>query len=116
MQKKSPHLPLFILLAISLLIGIFTFQDYGMTWDEGLYYQYGEAIGYAYSIPERLSEDYDINRAYGPSAGDHRNRGPAYLLFARLPVNALHALTNIEKVALWHLLNFITFLIGIFYL
>ncbi|MBT7070582.1 MAG: hypothetical protein HN855_13710 [Anaerolineae bacterium] len=116
MSIKSRHLPIFILLIISLLIGIFTFQDYGMTWDEYLYYQYADSIGYAYSIPERMSEDYDINLAYGPSAGDHRNRGPAYLLIARIPVNTLHALTDIDKVALWHLMNFITFLLGVFYL
>ena len=116
MSPKTQHYPIFILLALSLLIGIFTFQDYGMTWDENLYYQYGEAIGYAYSIPERLNEDYDLDRAYGPSVGDHRNRGPAYLLIARIPVNALNSLTNIDKVALWHLMNFITYLIGIFYL
>jgi len=87
-----------------------------MTWDEGLYYGYGEAIGYAYSIRERLSDDFDINRAYGPSIGDHRNRGPAYLLFARIPVKILHAVTGVDIVALWHLINFITFLIGVFYL
>ena len=115
MSIKPQHFPILILLVISLLVGIFTFQDYGMTWDEGLYYGYGEAIGYAYSIPERLSGDFDLNRAYGPSIGDHRNRGPAYLLFARIPVNALHALTDVDKVALWHLMNFITFLIGILY-
>jgi len=113
---KSQHTPIFLLLLISLLVGIFTFQDYGMTWDEGLYYGYGEAIGYAYSIPERLSDDFDINRAYGPSISDHRNRGPAYLLFSRIPVKILHAVTGVDIVALWHLINFITFLIGVFYL
>lgn len=116
MSIKSPHLPILILLLISLLIGIFTFQDYGMTWDERLYYEYAEAIGYAYSIPDRLSGDFDINRAYGPSVGDHRNRGPAYLLLVRGEVNLLHALTGIDKVALWHLMNLIVFLIGIFFL
>ena len=116
MQKNSKHLPILILLALCLIIGVFTFQDYGMTWDESLYYGYGEAIGYAYSIPEHLSGNFDINLAYGPSRNDHRNRGPAYLLIARLPVNALHALTGIDKVALWHLMNFITYLIGVFYL
>ena len=116
MTSKNQHIPLILLLALSLLIGIFTFQDYGMTWDEELYYQYGEAIGYAYSIPERLSGDYDLNLAYGPSPDDHRNRGPVYLLIMRVPVNALHALTKIDKVALWHLMNFITYLLGVFYL
>ena len=115
MNSKSPHFPLFILLSISLLVGIFTFQNYGMTWDESLYYGYGESIGYAYSIPARLSGDFDINLAYGPSIGDHRNRGPAYLLATRLPVLALNAVTGISKVDLWHLMNFITYLIGILY-
>ena len=115
MTLKSQHFPIFILLIISLLIGVFTFQDYGMTWDEGLYYGYGESIGYAYSIPARLSGDFDISRAYGPSIGDHRNRGPAYLLASRLPVLALNAITGVEKVDLWHLMNFITFLVGILY-
>lgn len=113
---KSQHTLIFLLLLISLSIGVFTFQDYGMTWDEGLYYGYGEAIGYAYSIPERLSDDFDINRAYGPSIGDHRNRGPAYLLFARIPVNFLYSLTGLDIVTLWHLINFITYLIGVYYL
>ena len=55
MALKKEHLPIVVILLISLVIGIFTFQDYGMTWDEYLYYQYGEAIGYAYSIPTRLN-------------------------------------------------------------
>jgi hypothetical protein len=115
MRLNKEHLPLLVLLLVSLLIGVFTFQDYGMTWDERLYYEYGEAIGYAYSVPARLSEDFDINRAYGPSVGDHRNRGPAYLLAARIPVNTLHALTGVDKIDLWHLINFITYLLGVFY-
>jgi hypothetical protein len=61
MFSKPQHYPILILLTLSLFVGAFTFQDYGMTWDEGLYYGYGEAIGYAYSIPERLSGDFDIN-------------------------------------------------------
>jgi len=82
-RKKSPTL---ILLAISLLVGAFTFQDYGMAWDEYLYYGYADAIGYAYSIPAHLSPDFDLDRAYGPSVGDHQNHGPGYILFARLGV------------------------------
>ncbi len=63
-----------------------------------------------------MSGDFDIKRAYGPSAGDHRNRGPAYLLLARGPVHLMQALTGMDKAALWHLMNFITFLIGVFFL
>jgi len=75
-----------------------------MTWDENLYYQYGEAVGYAYSIPAHLSSDFDINRAYGPSAGDHKVYGPIYLLITRIPVLALRSsLTGLDIFSLWHL-------------
>jgi len=111
-RKKSPIL---ILLAISLLVGAFTFQDYGMAWDEYLYYGYADAIGYAYSIPAHLSPDFDLDRAYGPSVGDHQNHGPGYILFARLGVYALQTLTGIERIPLWHLVNFVTFLIGAYF-
>lgn len=116
MPSKNKHLPILITLLVSLVIGIFTFQDYGMTWDENLYYQYGEAIGYAYSIPARLSGNFDLNLAYGPSGDDHRIYGPVYLLITRIPVLALHDLTGIDIVALWHLFNFSIFLLGVFYL
>ena len=115
MSLKSHHLPILILLIISLLIGIFTFQEYGMAWDEYLYYQYGDSIGYAYSIPAHLSSDFDINRAFEPSAWDHRNHGPAYLLAARGVVYTLETFTKIDKVALWHLVNFIAFLVGVLF-
>jgi len=121
LQQRLQHLlqnnntPIFLLLTISLLVGIFTFQNYGMAWDEYLYYKYADAIGYAYSIPAHLSPDFDLESAYGPSAWDHQNHGPAYLIFARLGVYALHALTKIDQIALWHLVNFITFLVGAYF-
>ena len=109
------NFPILLLLIISLLVGLFTFQDYGMAWDEYLYYEYADAIGYAYSIPAHLSPDFDLENAYGPSAGDHRNHGPGYIIFARLGVYALRALTDIDEIALWHLVNFITFLVGAYF-
>ena len=112
---QNKNFPIVLLLTISLIIGIFTFQDYGMTWDEYLYYQYGEAIGYAYSIPAHLSPDFDLDNAYGPSAWDHQNHGPAYLIFARLGVFSLHWLTGVDKIAIWHLMNFITYLAGVYF-
>ena len=116
MFSKNKHTPIFIALLISFVIAIFTFQAYGMTWDEYLYYQYGEAIGYAYSIPARLSGDFDITRAYGPSVGDHKIYGPAYLLITRIPAIALREITKLDLVTTWHLVNFAAFLLGVFYL
>lgn len=112
---KTKHAPILLLLAVALIVGLFTFQDYGMAWDEFLFYKYADAIGYAYSIPAHLSPDFNLDNAYGPSGGDHKNHGPAYLLVARLAVYGLHALTNIDQIALWHLVNFVTFLIGAYF-
>lgn len=113
--KLKPHLPILIALFVAFIAALFTFQDYGMTWDEYLYYQYGEAVGYAYSIPAHLSPDFDINRAYGPSVGDHKVYGPIYLLITRIPVLALRNLTNLDIFSLWHLVNFSLFLVGVYY-
>ncbi len=113
--KLKKHAPILISLSIAFIIALFSFQDYGMTWDEYLYYQYGEAVGYAYSIPAHLSPDFDINRAYGPSVGDHKVYGPVYLLITRIPVLALRNITGLDIFTLWHLINFIFFLIGVWY-
>ena len=112
---QNKNTPILILLAISLPVGLFTFQDYGMAWDEYLYYGYADAIGYAYSIPAHLSPDFDLNQAYGPSEGDHRNHGPGYILFARLGVYTLQTLTGIDRIPLWHLVNFVTYLAGAYF-
>lgn len=107
-----PDLPFFILIGCCLLAGLFTFLDYGLSHDEPLFYAYADAIGYAYSIPEHLSGEFNLELAYGPSATDHKIYGPAYLLTARNPVALLSTLTGIRRPEFWHLANFITFLCG----
>jgi len=106
--------PIFLLLIINLVIGLLTFQDYGLSWDEPLFYQYADAIPYAYSIPARLSGDFDIEQAYGPS-GDHKMYGPAYLLPAEILVDLLDAALPLSRGALWHLVNFLTFQVGVLF-
>jgi hypothetical protein len=110
---KSKYFPIFVLLVINLLIGILTFKDYGLAWDEPLYYDYAESIGYAYSPHEWFSGDFDLENAFGPSASDHANRGPAYLLIARGPAALLQNL-GLDRASAWHLINFLTFQIGVF--
>ena len=114
---KSKFFPILVLLAINLLIGLATFKDYGLSWDEPLYYDYAESIGYAYSPHEWFSGDFDLEKAFGPSASDHANRGPAYLLVARSPAALLQNL-GLDRASAWHLINFLTFQIGVivFYL
>ena len=102
-----------LLILANLVVGLFTFQDYGLSWDEPLFYQYAEAVPYAYSIPARLSGNFDIQKAYGPSAEDHKTYGPAYLLPARAFVHLLDWVLPASRSELWHLVNFITFQVGV---
>jgi Dolichyl-phosphate-mannose-protein mannosyltransferase len=100
---------------LSALIGLSIFRDYGFTWDEPLFYKYADALGYAYNPANWFSGHFDLNQSYGPSATDHKTRGPAYLLLAREPVYLIEKL-NIHTDDAWHLVNFLTFLLGVFFL
>jgi 4-amino-4-deoxy-L-arabinose transferase-like glycosyltransferase len=118
MVKKylhHPDLPVIGVLFISLVVGVFIYRDYGITWDEPLYYKYADAVPYAYSIRARLQPGYDIENAYGPSASDHKMYGPPYILAARPLVLALSALTNATSYERWHLINFCFFLVGVWF-
>jgi len=111
---KNKNFPIFLLLAANLIVGLLTFQDYGLSLDEPLFYGYGDAIGYAYSPVEWFSGDFDLINAYGPSPGDHANRGPAYLLIARIPAHLLQSL-GLDVASSWHLVNFLTFQVGLYF-
>ena len=87
-----------------------------MGWDEPLFYKYADAIPYAYSITERLSGDFNILKAYGPSETDHMMYGPAYILTARPFVLLTMAITGSSDYSAWHLINFILFIIGVVFL
>jgi hypothetical protein len=113
--KKFAEKPIIILLAVNILVGLFVFRDYGFSWDEPLFYDYGDALGYAYSPRARLSGNFDINNSYGSSGDDHKTRGPAYLLLAREPVYLLEAL-GLDKASAWHLINFLFFQFGVYFL
>jgi len=56
-QKIRQH-PILILLIVNLLVGIFTFRNYGLSWDEPLFYDYANALRYAYSPQMDLACDY----------------------------------------------------------
>src|SRR5512147_2126643 len=107
--------PILILLAVNILIGFFIFRDYGLTWDEPYFYSYGEALGYAYNPVNWFSGHFDLNNSYGISGDDHKNRGPAYLFLARNFVYGLEALGS-DSAAAWHLVNFLFFQLGIYFL
>jgi dolichyl-phosphate-mannose-protein mannosyltransferase len=106
--------PIVLLLAVTLVIGLFVFRDYGLTWDEPLFYKYADALGYAYTPSNWLGGQFDLNKSYGPSGDDHKNRGPGYLLVAREPVYLVEKL-GLDASSAWHLVNFGTFLLGVYF-
>ena len=107
--------PIYILLALNILIGLFVFCNYGLSWDEPLFYDYADALGYAYSPKEWFSGHFDLSNSYGISGDDHKTRGPAYLLFARGPVSLLKAF-GLNSASAWHLVNFLFFQLGVYFL
>jgi len=109
--------PLLLLLTINLTVGLLTFHNYGLSWDEPLFYDYADSIWKAYS-PEAFSPGFDFESVYGRSAEDHKTRGPAYLLLARPVQQSLITLFGLDTASAWHLVNFLTFQIigvGFFY-
>jgi len=107
--------PIVLLLSISLIIGFFIFRDFGLSWDEPLFYKYADALGYAYTPSNWFSGHFDLNNSYGPSGDDHKNRGPAYLFLAREPVYLLQDF-GVDNASAWHLINFITYLLGVYFI
>src|SRR5512140_3498371 len=79
---KKSFAPLLLLLVINLAAGLLTFKDYGMSWDEPLFYNYADSIPMAYT-PQAFSPGFDFYQVFGKSPEDHKIYGPAYLLLAR---------------------------------
>lgn len=106
--SKTQNRPIFIVLIIILIVGLFTFRDYGLSWDEPLFYDYAETIPAAYRGWDRLDES-----VYGSSAEDHKYYGPAYLLLGRPLKIGIQAVLGTDSAAAWHLVNFISFILGV---
>ncbi|HXF83964.1 MAG TPA: hypothetical protein VNK49_01105 [Anaerolineales bacterium] len=107
--------PILLLLLANVVIGLFLFRHYGLSWDEPLFYNYADALGYAYSPKEWFSGQFDLSHSYGASGDDHKTRGPAYLLLARNFVYGLSALGS-DPASAWHLVNFLFFQLGVYFL
>lgn len=114
-RKTFVQKPILILLAVNILVGLFVFREYGFSWDEPLFYDYGDALGYAYSPREWFSGSFEVSNSYGASGDDHKTRGPAYLLLARGPVYLLKAF-GVDPASAWHLVNFLFFQLGVYFI
>jgi hypothetical protein len=113
--QKIRQNPILILLIINIVVGLFTFRNYGLSWDEPLFYDYANALGYAYSPQQWFSEHFNLENAYGPSGTDHANRGPAYIILAHPLVSGIKFL-GVDNASAWHLVNFLTFQLGVYLL
>lgn len=111
-MQKIIKQPIIILLTINLIIGIFIFRDYGYSWDEPLFYDYADALQYAYAPHNWFAENFDLQNAFGSSASDHANRGPAYIIIVYPIVSFLKLF--LDNASAWHLINFLTFQLGIY--
>jgi hypothetical protein len=112
--KRIQTLPVLVLIAVNVIFGLLTFRDYGFSLDEPLFYGYADAVGYAYNPVNWFKPDFNLEKAYGPSPWDHRNRGPAYLLIARTPAHLLQA-AGLDQASAWHLVNFLFFQVGLYF-
>ncbi|MBN1305384.1 MAG: hypothetical protein JXA13_13180 [Anaerolineales bacterium] len=86
-----------------------------MSWDEPLFYGYADSIGYAYSLHARQSNTFDLANAFGPSPGDHGNRGPAYIILARQLVYIIQDIASLDSASAWHMVNFLFFQVGVIF-
>lgn len=113
-HPQTKHLPIIIFLFLCFILGLTTFRDYGLSWDEPLFYDYGRASEYAFSVNARLDGTFDIEKSFGASAGDHVTRGPAYLILGGI-LEGLLERTGLDLASAWHLTNFITYLVGLIF-
>jgi hypothetical protein len=100
------NLPLTILLALSLLIGLLTFKDYGESWDELKLYDYASDSLEAY----RLWPQHGTI----PVTGDHfENYGPAFMMFTTIIKKVgTQIFPHTRTVDIQHFVYFVMFLIG----
>ena len=106
-ETMKHTLSLIILLALSLLLGVLTLNDYGESWDELKLYDYAA----------------DSLSAYGswfqhgtiPITGDRfENYGPFFVMGTRMITKtAAQVFPSVQEVDVQHLVYFLTFLAGI---
>ena len=102
----KPNISLTILLALSLVIGVLTLNDYGESWDELKLYDYAADSLDAY---ETWFQHGTI-----PVTGDRfENYGPFFVMGTRIITKTLtQILPGVQEVDVQHMVYFLTFLVG----
>ena len=101
------HIPLTILLVLSLLLGILTLNDYGESWDELKLYDYAADSMDAYTTW--------FQHGTIPVTGDRfENYGPFFVMLTRTITKTVEkAFPSVEEVDVQHFVYFLTFLAGL---
>jgi hypothetical protein len=103
----SDRFTFWILMIVTLFIGLITVRNYGESWDELKLYKYADNSLAAYSTWMRSGE-IPIKGGY------FENYGPAFMMFSTLTTQALTYLGfPWLEVDIHHLLYFLTFMLGI---
>ena len=112
---SSRHSPFIVYLLVCISVGGLCFQTYGASWDEPNFYDYAAAAPYAYSIHDRLSGQFELEKSFGPLPEAHKMYGTAYLLIAGGLVKILTSAFQIGWYESWHYINFLSFMLGILF-
>lgn len=99
---RHAYFPVFVLVLINLVLGVWVVADYGESWDEQLRYRYADKSLAAYVGDLRTLQD---------------EKGPFYVMFARLGSEALQRLNpNWLSIDSWHFMHFLSFQLSILFL
>lgn len=99
--------PIAVLILVSLIVGLFTFKNYGESWDEPDIYRYSDYAlnAYQYFLHPKDLLEFDTNLDF---------YGPAYFMLTGVLAHGLMLLFPAWTVVeAWHLVYFLTFLLGV---
>jgi len=100
---RHENSPILALILVNLILGSMVFRQYGESWDESSQFLYGQKSLAAYEGFKRVSTLED--------------KGPFYAMIASLGAQTLERLDRqLKPDETWQLMNFLSFLIGLFFL
>jgi hypothetical protein len=110
--SRTDAIVLFGLVLLTSLTGLWLFRDYGLSWDEPLFYKFARTMPRAYSLTEQRAGTFNFERDIDT---DHWYYGPAYVLLAGPGVRLLQA-SGLAEFDAWRLANFAAFVLGLIFL
>ena len=106
MQKLKQNYPIVILLALAFLIGSLTLSSRGESWDEFLLHKYANRSLNAY-------QSWALEGKVNITLDDLGGYGPSFVMLDELAADLFSALLPINRIDLYHLINFSIYLAGI---